>query len=849
MSAHYPFGRVTYSEYLLVNSFIRDGAGDIRRAGGRVAAPIESCASVARNAVPDQPELIVATDEALCDEFGHRFDAVNRTLDWGFKVVSQGLDSARSSIEDLNANFGYGLGLLLTQLQARGQSLLVVAERLDEIHKTRENLSLKQAREFYRAGCERLERGLLDKAIEAFLKSEEKNDTDFLTQLQLGRLYLYGKDKDGDVIDLEQARNHLLLAARFGKAEIGFLPEASASTGEALLHAAISCFVLASEAQLAGDTASSRGGLEESVRLAQEAASLRPSLGAAHYQAASCLALLGRAKEAVRSFRRAVATDRKYGLRVMDDPLFAEMRLDVVNLLRKIRDEFLARAKESLVAKRREIESFVYCGDEAKSARRELDTQLGKVEEMLSHNALLDNAQALSIMDRITINVGRTGVPRKLDSFFEYGGNGTDGQFSPDGALFAHLKSYPQAVQLSDVHARREIATLGILSEKAENAELAFSPNGSLLACSDDNAVRLWDLHSLREVATLRGHAEAVNSLAFSPDGSLLASGGGEVKLWDVLQGREIGTIPMSSVKAFSPDSSLLGGSQKDGTLMLWHVYQCRENASFPVGKWGGFSPDGSLFAYAPAATPRVINLWDVHEGCNVATLPWHSEGWTWLEFSPDGTLLAGTQWKGSGTITLWDVRAAQEIATLPGHPGDTRFITFSPDSSLLASGGGVRKDHTIKLWDVQRRREVATLSDPSYPYLGVSGGTFSPDGSLFACACGGRHGIIFWEVPLEGILPRVGWDRVESVRRKHREVAEERARKIDEAAVEQTRKAREAAEERARKAREAAEVARMETAKAQLVFDRSRAGLCIHCGTKLSLLRRMSGKADCGHC
>ena len=851
MSVYYPFGRTTYSDYLQANSFVRDITGAIRSAGASVAGSIESSTAATCTAISDQTEAVVASNEALTDEFGRGFNAVNRTLDWGFRLVSQGLDNVRSSIEDLNATFSYNMGLIVTQLQVQSRLLLGVVERLHAIHKTLENPTLTQAREFFRAGCERLERGLLDKALEAFLKSEEKNDTDFLTQLQLGRLYLYGKDDDDDVVNLEKARNHLLLAARFGRAEISFLPEASASTGEALLHAAIACFLLASEAQLAGDAAGSRGRLEESVRHALAAAALRPALGQAHYQAASGLALLGKTEEAIASLQMAVATDGKYGLRVMDDRIFAAMHTAVTASLTRLRDEFLSRTREALVAKRREIDSYVFIGEEAQSDRRDIDALLAKIEQMLARNTLLDCQHALSAIDRISANVRRTGSARKLDNFFgTY--DGYYGAFNSDGSLLAcRGVGGKQVITFWDVHEHRELATLtghyGVVHC------IAFSPDGSLLATGDGDrksgSVRLWDVHERRELCTLASHPAEVYSVVFSPDGTLLASGSGgdSGRLWDVHARRELAAFPMCSVGAFSPDGALLAGTSNDNTVKLWDVHHRREIVAFPKCQWGAFSPTGSLLAYVEFGSPSSIKLWDVREHREVATLAGHADGFMLLAFSPDGSRLAAAAARGCSAIKLWDVHERGEVATLVGHSDGVEFIIFSPDGSLLASGG--RERCIVDLWDTYKLREFATLSDPDKCHTSVFSGTFGPDGALFACTCPYYGAIVVWDVPVEGVLPRVGWERIQAVRQKATEAAEERERMARQAAEEQERKAKEAAETRQRKAREAAEAAQRQLDREMLEIERRRSGLCIRCGTKLSMLRRLSGHGDCGRC
>src|SRR5262245_30611611 len=95
---------------------------------------------------------------------------------------------------------------------------------------------------------------------------------------------------------------------------------------------------------------------------------------------------------------------------------------------------------------------------------------------------------------------------------------------------------------------------------------MAFHPNGTLLASSSNGSsiIKLWDTSTGKEVRALRGHADDIVSLCFSPDGRLLASGSrdGTIKLWDMHTGAEQRTLPGHhgrdlSALAFSPNSSL----------------------------------------------------------------------------------------------------------------------------------------------------------------------------------------------------------------------------------------------------------------------------------------------------
>ncbi|KAM0310598.1 hypothetical protein ACHAO8_007964 [Botrytis cinerea] len=275
---------------------------------------------------------------------------------------------------------------------------------------------------------------------------------------------------------------------------------------------------------------------------------------------------------------------------------------------------------------------------------------------------------------------------------------------------------------------------------------IAFSADSRLLASgSGDHTIKIWDPATGTLQQTLEGHNDWVRSIAFSADSKLLASGSRDhtIKIWDAATGTLQQTLEghsdwVNSI-AFSADSKLLASGSGDHTVKIWDattgtLQQTLEGHNDWVRSIA-FSADSKLLA--SGSRDHTIKIWDATTGTLQQTLEGHSGSINSVAFSADSKLLASGS--GNHTIKIWDAATGTLQQTLEGHNDWVRSIAFSADSKLLASGS---RDHTIKIWDAATGTLHQTLEGHSGSVYSIA---FSADSKLLASGSG-DHTVKIWD-------------------------------------------------------------------------------------------------------
>ncbi len=274
---------------------------------------------------------------------------------------------------------------------------------------------------------------------------------------------------------------------------------------------------------------------------------------------------------------------------------------------------------------------------------------------------------------------------------------------------------------------------------------IAFSPDGKLLATGDANCnVVLWEVATGKQILLCQDHNDWVSSVAFDSTGKIAVSGSfdNNIKLWDLFTGECLTTLQGHTNRihsvAISPDNKILASGSADCTVRLWDLVTgaCLQTLSeyTSIVRTVAFSPDGQMLA--SGGSNKRIKFWYLPAKEYRQTLQGHTDLLMTVAFSPDGrTLVSSSQ---DGTLKLWNLETGECIQTSEEHTDSIRCVAISSDSKTIASASD---DNTVNIWSLETGERIQTLEGHTDWVRGV---TVSPDSKIIASG-GEDQSIRFW--------------------------------------------------------------------------------------------------------
>lgn len=248
---------------------------------------------------------------------------------------------------------------------------------------------------------------------------------------------------------------------------------------------------------------------------------------------------------------------------------------------------------------------------------------------------------------------------------------------------------------------------------------LAFSPDGKILAAGmSDKTIKLWNGKTGGLLRILKGHKYAVRAIVILPDGQTLISGSSDktIRFWNLQSGQLIRTLT-GSQNVYSLLVSPDGKSLVSFTAPNYYTWL---NPS-------PFNLENSL-----------VQLWDLNRGQIVRTFSYINDLTNPILFSLDSQILVSGS--NDNTIKLWNVRTGARILSLTSHSGKVRLLALSPDDRFLASSSN---DGTVKLWNFKTRQLIRTIKN-----LDAYEVAFSADGKTLIVDTDGYRELWNWRLP-----------------------------------------------------------------------------------------------------
>ncbi|HLZ58690.1 MAG TPA: serine/threonine-protein kinase [Ktedonosporobacter sp.] len=264
---------------------------------------------------------------------------------------------------------------------------------------------------------------------------------------------------------------------------------------------------------------------------------------------------------------------------------------------------------------------------------------------------------------------------------------------------------------------------------------IAWSPDGTRVAsASVDDSVQTWDAMTGAGSFPYQGHTDTVNGVAWSPDGTRIASASNDktVQVWYAAKGANRATYTHTDVVyavAWSPNSILLASACNDHVVRIWNDAQGANTANYDQGgkavRAVAWSPNSQLIA--SGGDDRTAQVWDAASEKLLIDYKNYNDTVLGVAWSPDGKWIASCS--ADTTIRVWNTSTGETAFSCYGHNDSVTGVAWSPNGKWIASSSA---DRTVRIWDVATHTTIFTYKGHGAKVNGVA---WSPNGKLIASA------------------------------------------------------------------------------------------------------------------